>query len=81
MELPYTAEEVNRALQRLDLAYIVGRDPDGVHRYRVPLFIDMIREWDLDLALAEECEAARSAENVTAQVCGSRKTLDAGFVA
>jgi hypothetical protein len=23
----------------------------------------MIREWDLDLALAEECEAARSAEN------------------
>jgi DNA topoisomerase IB len=63
LALPYTAEEVNRALQRLELAYIVGRDADGVHRYRVPLFIDMIREWNLDLALAEECEAARSAWN------------------
>ncbi len=60
MNAPYGAEEIKQALTRLDLAYIIARGSDGAYRYRVPLFVDMMREQDLDLALSQEIQAASS---------------------
>lgn len=60
--VPYGPDEVEQALARLDIAYIAGRDPDGIHRYRVPLFVDMLREGDPDLALEQELAEAKRAQ-------------------
>ncbi len=44
---PQEVTEIDRALLRLQIAAIVRREADGVYRYTVPLFVDMLREFDL----------------------------------
>ncbi|CAK0750862.1 hypothetical protein CCP3SC15_1710007 [Gammaproteobacteria bacterium] len=54
---PHPAPEIDRALLRLQIAAIVRRGSGGVYRYCVPLFVDMLRECDLEQAVRQEVEA------------------------
>ena len=49
-------DRLERSLRRLELAYILGRERRGPYRYRVPLFVERLREQPLDVLLETEVE-------------------------